>query len=78
MVCRFMMCESFEVMASGTLVGMVPAAFVNECMSTDQCLPILVEWADLGRGSGTGLYRPPRASVLKSGGRYGKVRPFPR
>ena len=75
MVCRLMMCESFEVMASGTLVGMVPAAFVNECMSTDQCLPILVEWADLGRGSRTGLYRPPRASVLKSGGRYGKVRP---
>ena len=65
-------------MASGTLVGMVPAAFVNECMSTDQCLPILVEWADLGRGSRTGFYRPPRASVQKSGGRYGKVRPFPR
>ena len=43
-------------------------------MSTDQCLPILVEWADLGRGSGTGLFRPPRASVLKSGGGYGKVR----
>ena len=51
MVCRLMMCESFEVMASETLVGMMPAAFVNECMSTDQCLPILVEWADLGRGA---------------------------
>ena len=31
-----------------------------------------------GEGVGTGLYRPPRASVLKSGGRYGKVRPIPR
>lgn len=60
-----MMCESFEVMASGTLVGMVPAAFVNACMSTDQCLPILVEWADLGRGAWN---RPlPSASCLCAG-----------
>lgn len=29
MVCRFMMCESFEVMASEPLVGMMPAAFVK-------------------------------------------------
>ena len=65
MVCRLMMCESFEVMASGTLVGMVPAAFVNACMSTDQCLPILVEWADLGRGAWN---RPlPSASCLCAG-----------
>lgn len=35
----------------------------------DQCLPILVEWAELGRGSGTGLYPPPHASVLESRGR---------
>ena len=71
MVCRLMMCESFEVMASGTLVGMVPAAFVNACMSTDQCLPILVEWADLGRGAWN---RPfPSASRL-SAEVWGRVR----
>ena len=33
---------------------------------------------DLGRGSGTSLYSAPRACVLKSEGRYGKVRPIPR
>ena len=73
MVCRLMMCESFEVMASGTLVGMVPAAFVNECMSTDQCLPILVEWADLGRGAPEPAFTLPSASRL-SAEVWGRVR----
>ena len=43
----------------------------------DQCLSLLAEWVDL-EGVGTGLYRPPRTSVLKSGGGYWKVRPIPR
>ncbi len=34
--------------------------------------------ADLGRGSGTSFYPAPRACVLKSEGKYGKVRPDPR
>lgn len=71
MVCRLMMCESFEVMASGTLVGMVPAAFVNACMSTDQCLPILVEWADLGRGAWN---RPLPSALRLSAEVWGQVR----